>query len=69
MSLLRFIVVSLLKVILLSQVSIPFRVALKVSIFKSLVDLSSKFHTTEPLYEKLFLPYSVWSCILPFYLE
>lgn len=51
---LRFSVVPLLKVILLSLVLFPFRVALKVSIFStSLVDL------VEPLYEKLFLPYSI----------
>lgn len=55
---LRFSVVPLLKVILLSLVLFPFRLGLKVSIFsKSHVDL------VEPLNEKLFLPNS----ILPFY--
>ena len=61
-SLLRFVLVPLLKVILLSLVLLYFRVAFKVSIFaKSLVHLSSELRTTGPQYGKLFL----WSRLLP----
>ena len=41
---------------MLSLILLHFRVAFKASIFAtSLVDLASEFHTTEPLYAKLFL--------------
>ena len=61
MSLLRIVEVPLLKVILPRQVLLRFSVAFKASCFsKFLVVLSSEFHTTVPLYEKLFLPNSVF---------
>ena len=54
-------VVPLLKVILLMPVLLHFRESLKVSFFsKCLVDLSSEFLITEPLYAKLLLPNSVF---------
>ena len=61
MSLLRIVEVPLLKVILPRQVLVRFSAAFKASCFsKFLVVLSSEFHTTVPLYEKLFLPNSVF---------
>ena len=60
MSLLRIVVVPLLKVILPRQVLLRFSAAYKASSFSKFhVALSSEFHTTVPLYEKLFLPSSV----------
>ena len=65
MSLLRFVVVPLLKV-LLNLVLLHFREAFKVSMFaKSLVDLSSDFHTTEPLYMQSYLSPTLCSSVLP----
>ena len=59
MSLLRIVVVPLLKVILPRQVLLRFSAAFKAFSFsKFLVALSSELHTTVPLYEKLFLPTS-----------
>ena len=50
-----------LKVILLGLVLLHFRVVFKASSFSKFpVTLSSEFHTTFPLYEKLFLPSSVF---------
>ena len=61
MSLLRIFVVPFLKVILPRQVLLRFSAAFKASCFsKFLVILSSEFQTTVPLYEKLFLPSSVF---------
>ena len=49
-----------MKVNLVRLVFLRFRVAFKASTFsKLLVALSIEFHTTVPLYEKLFLPSSV----------
>ena len=61
MSLLRIVVVPLLKVILPRQVLLRISAAFKaLSFSKFLVALSSELHTTVPLYEKLFLPSSVF---------
>ena len=61
MSLLRIVVVPLLKVILPGQILLRFSAAFKASCFsKFLVALFGEFHTTVPLCEKLFLPNSVF---------